>query len=264
MRISSVFEGSRSILVWVAIGLMGASLFVELVVTAYWWSYYHPFGIHYNYLVKATYICTLMCWIFSLIALLLLILIVVSYFVIKPLADSDALSTLIVVIFSIFSIIACLFGIICGALGIIKPNYTYISGSTTYKYDCKCYTQLFSHADEAFDYAYDNNKAKDYGEFMYKLLMKIVKDKEVKDVTKEEFLEGMAPIFLETNKDLARKAFDEEMFELMSLNYNSNLCTSTGAPALVFAVILIVGLIVFACGGCCVKSGVGNSQSEDE
>lgn len=260
MRISDAFEGSRSILMWIATGVMGASLIVELVVTAYWWSFYHPFAIHYNPIVMIIYIATIFCWIFALVSLVLLILMVVSHFFIKPIADSSVISTLIVAFYSIFAIIVCLFGLISGVFGLINFDYTHYEGNVEMKYKCKCLTFLFHNTYRPYNYAYDKKKYKDYADMIYKILKKTMKG--AKDLTKEYIYTAFMPYFAgPKNED----AFEEEMMGLMEPEYNSNLCSSTGAPALVFAIVLMVGLILFAVAACCcgAKAGVGN-ESLDE
>ncbi|KAK8892344.1 hypothetical protein M9Y10_029570 [Tritrichomonas musculus] len=256
MRISDAFDGSRSLLMWIATGAMGASLFVELVVTAYWWSFYHPFAIHYNPIVMILYLATTFCWVFALVSLVLLILMVVSHFFIKPIADSSAISTLIVVFYTIFAIIVCLFGLISGVFGLLNLEFTI----GDIKYKSKCLTMLFHLTNRPYNYAYDNNKAEDYGNMIYKILKKTLKNTD--GFTKESFFYEFAPFFLGEKQ---AEEFETQMSNNALREYNSNLCSATGAPALVFAIILMVGLILFAIAACCcgAKASVGN-ESMDE
>ena len=116
--VSEIFGGNRSTIAFVSVGLMGAGLLVNFIITIYWWSYYNPYGIRYQNTVFGTYFCSIVCWICSIICLLAIVFMLLSFFLFPRLAQNNLLSLILVTFTTIFGILSFISGFLCGCFGL--------------------------------------------------------------------------------------------------------------------------------------------------
>ena len=279
MLIKNFFRGSKGILACVSFTFLFIGLLSCLVISGYWFSYYNPYGKHAEYTALATYYCTLLCLIFSLIGLVILILIFVSYFCIPQISENAIISVISVTLLTIFSIVSIIAGLLCGILGsfVINPNglyeYSYPDPDYLKHYDAKCYPLLFySFGNDLFDYVDEKNDIEGYAKWMVKIGKKISKDikkfiKEVEEKTKHKMEDIVAEAL-----DLCRRnntcyvdKLVEYYFYYTNPSYNDSLCKDVGIPSFVFSIITLIGIVLFAVSCCCSgKDGDTHSLSENE
>ena len=264
MLIKNFFRGSNGILACVSFTLLFIGLLSCLVISGYWFSYYYPYGKHAEYTALATYYCTLLCLIFSLIGLVILIFILISYFI-PQISENTIISGISVTFFTIFSILSIIAGLLCGVLGsfVINPNglYEYEYGDPDYlkNYDAKCYPLLFySFSNDLFDYVDEKNDIKGYAKWIVKIGKKISKDikkfiKEVEEKTKYKMEDIVAEALdlCRMNNSCSVSTLVDYYFYYTNPSYNDSLCKEVGIPSFVFSIITLIGIVLFAVSCCC-------------
>lgn len=283
MFIQAFFIGPRKILAFISVGILFGGLLSCLIISSYWFSYYNPYASHADYTVIATYYCTVFCIIFSLLGLIVLIFIVISFFFISSFSKNSVITTIAVVLLTIFSICSIIAGLLCGILGVtdINPNRLY---DDIKEFNPKCHTLLIDQIGaNMYDYALSKNDAKGYGTWLYKLLSKIIPDwkNHFIDFFKNKFNVNMTDIEKNDMVDYVQFWFDNEPIEITENHYytfsafndillaeskpkySSALCSDVGVPSIIFSVVTLIGLILFAFS-CCCSSEDKHSFSENE
>lgn len=299
MIIHNFFGGKNQIFAFITAGLLFAGLFSCLVISGYWYSYY-TYGVHADYTVLATYYCTLLCMVFSLLALVVLIFMVVSHFFLSVISESRLFSNIIVIVLTVFSIISVLTGLLCGVLGVmdIDPNDNYDWLDNPH-FDPKCHSLLiYEFSRDMYYYARDHNDAKGFGTWMHKIVTKIYPDAKelISNISKEFDIKGKdlfisilqyafenddyvniteltgsklaAQIFgyenihIEEFMDYTLAGFDSEDISYAA-EYSNALCKTVGVPSIIFSILTIAGLVFLLIFGCCAK-GDNDDASANE
>lgn len=260
MKISGIFNGRRFILAYIAIATIGIGLLGEIGVTVYWWSYYHPFSAHSQRTVLDTYLCTMMCWIFSIFSFILVILTLVSKFI-DSISNNQCASTSIIVFMIILTSISCLLGGLTGCLGFSTTYFEFCASSECTKQNMKCYnTWVDSLHKKLFEYAHNNHKGKEYGEWIYKMTKKIVNDSDKVDDLEEDLVTGVEYAVEKNSIDDFSSLVDKIYYSDYAV-FNDSLCKTVGIPTLLFAIVELIGLILFCVAGvCCGASSAADFQ----
>lgn len=273
MIIHNFFSGKNQLFAFITAGILFAGLFSCLVISGYWFSYYNSYGKHAEYTVLATYYCTLLCMVFSLLALVVLIFMVVSHFFLSFISENRLFSNIIVIVLTVFSIFSIITGLLCGVLGVtdINPNglYEYVKQVNSH-FDPKCHTLLIDGiSGSMYYYAKEHNDARGYGSWMSKILKKICPDiykflesyPQAMEKTPKEFIIYMLEQFMNENDDRGWAREVDALLAESGAKYSNALCKSVGVPSFIFSIFTIVGLVFLAIFGCCAK---GDDASENE
>ncbi|KAK8849902.1 hypothetical protein M9Y10_018491 [Tritrichomonas musculus] len=271
MIIHNFFSGKNQLFAFITAGILFAGLFSCLVISGYWFSYYNSYGKHAEYTVLATYYCTLLCMVFSLLALVVLIFMVVSHFFLSFISENRLFSNIIVIVLTVFSIFSIITGLLCGVLGVtdINPNGLYddVENPT---FDPKCHTLLIDgFSGTMYYYAKEHNDAKGYGSWMYKILKKICPEVtkflesylQESELKPKEFIIYILQLSIDEDDVSGWAREVDTLLAESGAKYSNALCKSVGVPSFIFSIFTIVGLVFLAIFGCCAK---GDDASENE
>ena len=273
MLIKNFFKGSRKMIAYASMILIFIGMFSCFVISTYWFSNYTPYGAHGDILVKVIYYCLLLCFIFSLIGFLVLVLMFVSYFFIPKIAESSALSVTLVTFLTIFSILSIIASLLCGVIGSIEVNVNeYLNDEDKVKdFNGRCYPWLVSSiAIEMFEHAMETKDIKGFAKWIVKIARKISNDfkKAFDEIGNKKAEESFVKVMEKciAIEDTDPHCFEDEMIEFFvqdNLEYNNSLCKDVGVPSCIFAIFTLVGLILFAVS-CCCKGNAGDERSLSE
>ncbi|KAK8838697.1 hypothetical protein M9Y10_032736 [Tritrichomonas musculus] len=251
MKIADVFSGRRFILAYISVGVIAVGLFADLIINALWFSYFNPYGGHSEGWMSAQYFCTLFSFIFSLLALVLVILIVVSYFFISAISENPLISLLISIIMIVFSIISIATSIYTGVYGSLSFDHIHYSPDGGYVINAKCYNPIISSfTKKSFDYAYKKSQEEKYANWIYKIASKVIKDFDKSKEYKDQFVLSIAT-FVALNQPEKLESGIISLVWVRGREFNSSLCSSLGVPSIIFAVFQIVGLILLCIASFC-------------
>lgn len=299
MIIHNFFGGKNQLFAFITAGILFAGLFPCLVISGYWYSFY-TYGKHAEYIALATYYCTLLCMVFSLLALVVLIFMVVSHFFLSFISESRLFSNIIVIVLTVFSIFSIITGLLCGVLGVTdidpKDNYDWLDKS---RFDPKCHSLLIFELSRAlYFYAKDHNDAKGYGTWMHKIVTKIYPDAKelISNISREydikekdifidtlqyafenddyinvtelinskivDVIFGRDTFYIDDFMDFTLAGFDSEYIHYAA-KYSDALCKTVGIPSIIFSILTIAGLVFLLIFGCCAKEDNDDASANE-
>ena len=272
MSIETLLGGRLKILTFSALIVIAVGAFGDLVAAGYWWGKLNPWIMHAESNGFISVLSTLICWIFSLLALIIIILIFVFFFAVKRISESKAISILLYILLFLFTAIA----IITAILGSI---FGFGSDDPYSSEDSKCYPNYFSSLyEEIAAWAYRNGKMNDYLDWVSDLIFKItdlgkIVTDDAEYANKENF-----KLFLKSIAYTSGVLGDEKGFctalgtaliaVILVAPFNQSLCVNVAAPTLVFGLVQAIGFIIFVialicscCSCCCKKEDSANQEA---
>ena len=92
-NLESIFTGGKKLFTLISLILIGAGLFADFITNVVWFSRIDPWFMHGSGSCPGTYQSTAVCWIFSLVGLILIALLIIFYFFMKPMFEKFAGTT---------------------------------------------------------------------------------------------------------------------------------------------------------------------------
>lgn len=251
--VSEIFGGNRSIIAFVSVGLMGAGLLSDFIITLYWWINYYPWGIRYENTIFGICFCSIVCWICSFICLFVIILMLLSFFLFPRITDNNYVSIFLVTFTTMFGILSFISGFVCGCLGLFNKHNIYEYGKQKIYVKTKCYHYLLTTSHKRpFEYARIHKKAENYGNWLFTILKKI--ERNVQDEEKETFIESIKKSIDENKPDLM-EIYLQEKFLTSQNSYKNDLCAALAGPLLIFSLLIFAGVLCFGFAAFCFGAG---------
>lgn len=224
LTLEGIFTSGKKLLALISLILIGAGLFADFITNVVWFSRIDPWFMHGLGSCPGTYQSTAVCWFFSLVGLILIALLIIFYFFMKPLFEKitgrAGYTVITIATISCVVIISIISAIVASSYGLKE---TYSQDDSYYDDEVavnkKCYEAMdIENSYEAMYYwALARNKLKSFDKWGQKFMEKII-------IEKREYIDG------------------EYIYTTKFTNY---LCAEVGAPSLVFAIVQIFGLILF-------------------
>lgn len=252
MTLEQTFTGKCKCLLITSFVFLFLGLFPSFIISTTYFKRVHPWFKESD-TINFGYKGSLVCMITSLIALVLLVLMIVSYVFIKCCGSNKSSEC-----FFVFFIIVL--GLICIASGCVLAYQT-LYAQSDFVYPL-CYNDfIWGIKYDGLPYAMENNKLSDFIDWVIDFLFTVTVFK-VDKPNKKEFKKKNNLIW-STEIMLADKiSVSEEILDLKILffigNYtrgtglmNSKLCGSIGVPIVLFCFITFFGVLFFMCANCC-------------
>lgn len=252
MTLEAILGSEKKMIVMVSLIMIAAGVLADFIVDIVWWSRLHPWFAHAEKTGKTTYGSLTAGWVFCLVAIIVLALIAIFKFFVQSLyekiGENRLISIVVIGVVSVLSLVIVICSIIPSGYALKKKE---IEGSN---YKCLMYTEegvygvckYFGkkyHIDPDEVYSLLDAYAFDYGDFDFDLLPK--------DALK----------FAKWYKKYTRHYYNEKKDKITDY-----YCAEVGAPALVFSLILLIGVVIFLVVAFPVLKGSsdGDNKSENE
>lgn len=228
LTLEGIFTGGKKLLALISLILIGAGLFADFITNVVWFSRIDPWFMHGLGSCHGTYQSTAVCWFFSLVGLILIALLIIFYFFMKPLFEKitgrAGYTVITIATISCVVIISIISAIVASSYG-LKETYSiedsYYGDEVAVNMKCYAYMDIENSLDAMVSWALARNKLKSFDKWGQKFMEKAIIEK--------------------------RECIDDGEYEqcIYTTKYTNYLCAEVGAPSLVFAIVQIFGLILF-------------------
>lgn len=228
LTLEGIFTGGKKLLALISLILIGAGLFADFITNVVWFSRIDPWFMHGLGSCPGTYQSTAVCWFFSLVGLILIALLIIFYFFMKPLFEKitgrAGYTVITIATISCVVIISIISAIVASSYG-LRETYTIkdniYGDEVAVNMKCYAYMDIESSYYAMISWAFARNKLNSFYKWMVKFSEKAVIEKE--------------------------ECIDDGDYQhcIDTTTYKNYLCAEVGAPSLVFAIVQIIGLILF-------------------
>ncbi|KAK8847270.1 hypothetical protein M9Y10_019856 [Tritrichomonas musculus] len=236
MTLEAILGSEKKMIVLVSLIMIGAGILADFIVTIVWWSRLHPWFSHAAKSGKTVYSALIAAWVFCLISIIVLALLAVFKFFVQSIyekiGENRLISIIVIAVVSVLSVVIFICTIIPAGFALKNQNI-YEDGE---KYNFKCYEYVSEGSIGIYEYfiskyGYDYYETPEYNDFI-------------------RWSEKLDSHVMTKNDE-----------------WSNYLCAEVGAPALVFSLILLIGVILFFVVAIPVLKGssdAGGNNSENE
>lgn len=261
MTLEQIFTGKCKCLLYTSFVILFLGLFPTFIIATTYFRKVHPW-LKESDLVGFGYKGSLVCMILSLITLVLIVLMVVSYIFIKCCATnkcSDCFFSFFITILTLGSVVG---GCLLAFQTLYNPYSYSIDDDGKIAFYPLCYEDFITGIKyEGLSYAMDNDKLSEFIDWVIDFLFYVTVFK-VEKPDKKAFKQKNNKIWTTEIKLADKFSAREEILDLKMLvfieNYtrgqglmNSKLCGSIGVPIILFCIIAFLGGFFFMCANCC-------------
>ena len=249
MTLEAIFGSEKKILVIVSLIMIAAGVFADFIVDIVWWSRLHPWFAHAEKTGKTTYGSLTAAWVFCLVNIIILALIAIFKFfvqsVYEKIGENRLISIVVIGVVSVLSVVIAICSIIPSGYGLKNTK-----DERGFNYKCMLYL------DDGFQGVYKYfgkkyNKSPEDIEYYMNLFI----EEEDLDLPKDV-------------RDFAKwfRKFYFNFYQMDPFKVTDYYCAAVGAPSLVFALVLLVGVILFLVVAVPIlkDSSDGGNKSENE
>ena len=239
MTLEAILGSEKKTIVIISVILIAAGVLADFIVDIVWWTRIHPWFSYGLKTAKTTYGSLTAAWVFCLVVIIILALMAIFKFFVQSIYEKIGENRLIsIVVIGIVSVLS----VVIAICSIIPSGYA-LKQEKEDGANMKCFRYLAEGMGWVEEHFYKN-----YGKYSYEF-----NDEE--DIPKEVL------DYLEWEKKFFGHALNEEDEEITDY-----YCAAVGAPALVFALILLVGVVLFLVVAVPVLKGSsdGDNNSENE
>lgn len=234
MTLEAIFGSEKKMIVKISLIMICAGILADFIVSIVWWTRLHPWYSHAIRTGKTVYSSLIASWVFCLVAIIVLALIAIFKFFVQSIyekiGENRLISIIVIAVVAVLSVVIFICTIIPAGFALKKAKIWEYGES----YNLKCY-EYIADAAEGID-RYFESKYGDYEDYY--------EEKEYEDFQKWE-------------RKLNSHVFTEDD------NVTDYLCAAVGAPALVFSLILLVGIILFLVVAVPVLKGSADAGGND-
>ena len=253
MTLEAIFGSEKKILVIVSLIMIAAGVFADFIVDIVWWSRLHPWFAHAEKTGKTTYGSLTAAWVFCLVNIIILALIAIFKFfvqsVYEKIGENRLISIVVIGVVSVLSVVIAICSIIPSGYGLKNTK-----GEGGFNYKC------LSYLEDGFQGVckYLGKKHNASPEIIEGVIYSFI------DYEEEEYIDYLPKDVRDFGKWYRKVYFN--FFKRDSFKVTDYYCAAVGAPSLVFALVLLVGVILFLVVAVPIlkDSSDGGNKSENE
>ena len=234
-NLNALFTGPKKNFILISLVILGIGLLADFITNVVWFSRIDPWYRYGSSSMKATYNSTCVCWFFSMIGLIAVAILLMSFFFIKNLfskiSEGTSTSILTIVVITVLSLISLISAFVSASYGLKEfyskeyfsrindddDDYGNYNIEVPMNYKCYSYNEEEDY-EQIAAYAFYKNKMNSYYKWQEKIGKKIYKE------------------YIYTDEDGDRA---------YATKYTNYLCSEVGIPSLVFGIVQIIGLCLF-------------------